>query len=563
MIDPPVDIIPLGGLGEIGLNSTVFECGDDLVLVDAGLMFPEEGMFGVDIVIPDFQYVLDRADKVRGLILTHGHEDHIGALPYLLRHLDVPVYGTELTLALVREKLKEHRLCPEKGFHTVQPGKTLDIGPFQFDFIRVNHSIVDGVALGIRTPAGNIVHTGDFKIEQSPVGGDRADLGRFAEFGDEGVLALLSDSTNVERPGYTMSEKRIGGVFREIFRECRGRVIVACFASSLVRIQQVLDVAIEFDRHVAFDGRSMVTNINIARELGRLHLDESLEISVAGTKGLPDNRVVLVTTGSQGEPMSALTRMAYGDHKHIKIKTGDTVILSSRFIPGNERAITNIINNLYRQGANVIYETVSDVHVSGHAYQEELKLMINLTRPEYFIPIHGEYRHLIKHVELAHDVGISESRTILAENGDRIRFDSYGGRIEERVETGRVLVDGKGVGDVGQVVLKDRRQLAADGMVIALVVIDDTTGEILSGPDIISKGFVFEEGQSYILEDAKCLILEVFDRWLEERDETENLAPDMSLVVAEMKSEVHTELKRFFNRVLKRRPVIIPEIIAL
>ena len=563
MIDPPVDVIPLGGLGEIGLNSTVLECGDDLVLVDAGLMFPEEGMFGVDIVIPDFQYLVERAHGVRGIILTHGHEDHIGALPYLLRQLDVPIYGTELTLELVREKLKEHRLTPEKGLHTVRPGITLDIGPFQFDFIRVNHSILDGVALGIRTPAGNIVHTGDFKIEQSPVGGERTDLGRFAEFGDDGVLALMSDSTNVERPGYTMSEKRIGGVFREIFRNCRGRVIVACFASSLVRIQQVIDVAVEFGRHVAFDGRSMLTNINIARQLERLHLDEALEISVAGTKSLPDEQIVLVTTGSQGEPMSALTRMAYGDHKHIKIKSGDTVILSSRFIPGNERAITNIINNLYRQGANVIYETVSDVHVSGHAYQEELKLMINLTRPEYFIPIHGEYRHLIKHVELARDVGLSEGQTILAENGDRIRFDSYGGRIEGRVETGRVLVDGKGVGDVGQVVLKDRRQLAEDGMVIALVVIDDRTGEILSGPDIISKGFVFEEGQSYILEDAKCLILEVFDKWVEERDKNDGMAPDMSLVVAEMKSEVHTELKRFFNRVLKRRPVIIPEIIAL
>ena len=338
MIDPPVDVIPLGGLGEIGLNSMVLECGNDLVLIDAGLMFPEEGMFGVDIVIPDFQYVIERADRVRGLIITHGHEDHIGALPFLLRHLDVPVYGTELTLALVREKLKEHRLTPEKGLHTVRPGKTLDIGPFQFDFIRVNHSILDGVALGIHTPAGNIVHTGDFKIEQSPVGGDRADLGRFAEFGDAGVLALFSDSTNVERPGYTMSEKRIGEVFRGIFRNCKGRVIVACFASSLVRIQQVLDVALEFDRHVAFDGRSMVTNINIARQLDRLFLDDSLEISVAGTKGLPDNRVVLVTTGSQGEPMSALTRMAYGDHKHIKIKPGDTVILSSRFIPGNRKS---------------------------------------------------------------------------------------------------------------------------------------------------------------------------------------------------------------------------------
>ncbi|MEW5723417.1 MAG: ribonuclease J [Thermodesulfobacteriota bacterium] len=555
-----VDIIPLGGLGEIGLNMMAFECEGRMVVVDAGLMFPEQEMYGVDVVIPDVSYLLANADRLEAVVLTHGHEDHIGALPFILKQLGAPVFGTRLTLELVKDRLKEHKLQLDDLLYEVTPREKLALGPFVFEFVRVSHSIVDGVGLGIETPAGLIVHSGDFKVEQSPVGGDRFDLNKFAEYGERGVLALLSDSTNVERPGYTMSEQRIGQNFREIFRGCPGRVIVACFASSLVRIQQVLAVAAEFNRRVAFDGRSMVGNVAIGRRLGYLDLPEDMEITLAGIKGLPDDRIVLVTTGSQGEPLSALARMAHGDHKHIQIKKGDTVILSSRFIPGNERAITNIINMLYRQGAQVIYETVSEVHVSGHAYQEELKLMINLTQPRFFIPIHGEYRHLIKHLELAREVGLPAPNTILAENGDRVRLGPEGAEIVGRVETGRVLVDGKGVGDVGEVVLRDRRHLAEDGMVIPVVVIDDQTGEILSGPDIVSKGFVFEGDQAFLLEDAKCLILEVFDRLLEEA------GPDRGLPildVTELKSEIHRELKRFFYRVLKRRPVIIPEIIAL
>ena len=555
-----LDIIPLGGLGEIGLNMMLFESEGRIVVVDAGLMFPEEGMYGVDVVIPDFTHLLADKSKVDGIILTHGHEDHIGALPFLLRQLDVPVYGTRLTLELVKDRLKEHKLLDSARLHVIAPRDRLSLGPFNFEFIRVSHSIVDGVALGIETPAGRVIHTGDFKIEQSPMGGDRMDLGKFAEYGERGVLALMSDSTNVERPGFTMSEQKIGETFREIFRFCRGRIVVACFASSLVRIQQVVDVAAEFGRKVAFDGRSMVGNVRIARELGYLNLPEEMESTVAGLAGLPDEQAVLVTTGSQGEPMSALTRMAHGDHKKIKIKKGDTVILSSRFIPGNERAITSIINKLYRQGAQVIYETVSEVHVSGHAYQEELKLMINLTKPEYFIPIHGEYRHLTRHIDLAATVGVPAERSILAENGDRIRFDESGGRIVERVETGRILVDGKGVGDVGEVVLRDRRTLAEHGMVIPLVVIDGQTGEILSGPDIISKGFVFEDDQRHLLEDAKCLILEVFDRLIEEGDPDRGLP---LLEAGELQIEVQRELKRFFYRVLERRPVILPQIVAL
>ncbi|MEW6264344.1 MAG: ribonuclease J [Thermodesulfobacteriota bacterium] len=563
MTHPTVDLIPLGGLGEIGLNMMALECGDTLVVIDAGLMFPEEGMYGVDIVIPDFSYILSQSGRVKAVILTHGHEDHIGALPFLLRHLNVPVYGTRLTLELLKDRLKEHRPYTEYQLIPVVPRERLDVGPFRFEFIQVSHSIVDGVGLGIETPAGLMIHTGDFKIEQSPNLGDRFDLNKFAEYGERGVLLLMSDSTNVERPGYTMSEMKIGQAFREIFRGCRGRIIVACFASSLVRIQQVVDVAADFGRRVAFDGRSMVVNVGIARQFGYLNLPPEMEVSLAGIQTLPDDRVVLVTTGSQGEPMSALTRMAYGDHKHIQIRKGDTVILSSRFIPGHERAITGIINNLYRRGAHVIYETVSEVHVSGHAYQEELKLMINITRPRFFLPIHGEYRHLIKHAELAQEIGVPEENVILAEDGDRLRFDASGGRKIERVESGRVMVDGKGVGDVGQVVLRDRKHLAEDGLVIVLVVLDEQSGEILSGPDVISKGFVFEDDQSSLLEDAKCLILEVFDRLAEERLQNGELPLEQALDLAALKSEVYTALKRFFYRVLKRRPVIIPQIIAL
>ncbi|MDY6851929.1 MAG: ribonuclease J [Thermodesulfobacteriota bacterium] len=559
MTDIPVDFIPLGGLSEIGLNMMLLECGDDSVIIDAGLMFPEEHMYGVDVVIPDFSYLLTRPGRIRGVILTHGHEDHIGALPFLLKQLDAPVYGTRFTLALVKEKLKEHRMLSDVSLNVVVPRQRLELGPFTFEFIRVSHSIVDGVALGIETPAGLFVHTGDFKMEQSPPEGERLDLGKFAEFGERGVLTLLSDSTNVERAGFTMSEQKIGGTFRDIFRTCPGRIIVSAFASSIVRIQQVVDVAAEFGRRVAFDGRSMVTNVRLARELDFLKLPEGMEATVGELKNLPDDKAVLITTGSQGEPMSALARMANNDHKKIKVKSGDTVILSSRFIPGNERAITKIINNLYRLGAEVIYETVSEIHVSGHAYREELKLMINLTRPKYFIPIHGEYRHLKKHIELAHQVGVPEENLILAENGDRVRFDRQGGRKVGRIETGRVLVDGKGVGDIGQLVLRDRRHLAEDGMVIPLLVIDDQTGEILSGPDIISKGFIFEEDQPVLIEDAKCLILEILDRLSEEREPDKGLPLDVN----EIQAEIHRELKRFFYRVLKRRPLIIPQVLTL
>ncbi len=559
MPDRSVELIPLGGLGEIGLNMMLIECGDDLVVIDAGLMFPEEYMYGVDVVIPDFSYLISQAHRLRGIVITHGHEDHIGALPFLLRQVNAPVYGTRLTMALISEKLKDHHLPGEVDLNVVAPRQKLQLGCFNFEFVRVNHSIPDGVALGIETPQGRIVHTGDFKIEQSAVGGEAFDMNRFAAFGEEGVLALLSDSTNVERPGYTMSEQRIGQTFRQVFSTCTGRIIVAVFASSIARIQQVIDVAADFGRRIVFDGKSMVNNVRIARELGYLRLEDDMEASINEIKRLEDDRIVLITTGSQGEPMSALARITAQEHKQVHIKPGDTVILSSRFIPGNERAITNIINRLYRLGAEVIYEKVSEIHVSGHAYQEELKLMLNLTKPRFFVPVHGEYRHLIKHAQLAGQVGVPAENLIIAENGDRIRFDSDGAAKSGQVDIGRIMVDGKGVGDVGQAVLRDRRHLAEHGMVIPLVVIDEQTGEILSGPDIISKGFTFEKDISYLLEDAKCIVLEVFDHLAEIRAKEQH----MPLEVHEIEAEIHKELKRFFYRILERRPVIIPQVIPL
>ncbi len=559
MSEPFIELAILGGLGEIGLNTMALKCGQDVVIIDAGLMFPDQYMYGVDVVIPDFSYILEHAPEVRAIILTHGHEDHIGALPFLLGRINVPVYGTRFTLELVKDRLKEHRALPEISLNVISPGEKLHIGPFTFDFIKVSHSIVDGVALAIMTPVGCLVHSGDFKIEQSPMAGGEIDLNKFAEYGAKGVLALLSDSTNVERAGYTMSEKKIGETFRDIFQSCQGRIIVALFASSIIRIQQVIRVAAEFGRKVAFDGKNMISNVRIARELDFLKLNADQEVMLKEINDLPDDKLVLITTGSQGEPMSALTRMASNEHKQIKIKKGDTVILSSRFIPGNERAITNLINNLYRLGAEVIYETVSEIHVSGHAYQEELKLMINLVRPKYFLPIHGEYRHLIKHNELAREVGIPEENLVRAENGDLIRFDQSGFQKAGRIPTGRVLVDGKGVGDVGRVVLRDRRHLAEHGMVIPLLVIDEQTCEILSGPDFISKGFIFEETSAHVLEDAKCLILEIFDRLAEERRIKVGPIYDLD----EIKADISRELKRFFNQVIDRRPLILPQIITV
>jgi ribonuclease J len=551
---PALKVIPMGGLGEIGLNMMVLEYEDTIVIVDAGLMFPEEEMLGIDIVIPDFSYLLKNRDKVAGLVVTHGHEDHIGAVPFLVRELPIPIYGTALTLALIKEKLREHNLLDRADLIQIAPRQVIEIGPFSFEFIRVCHSIPDGVGLAIRTPVGILIHSGDFKIDNTPVDGKRFDIARLGSYGEEGVLALFSDSTNVEREGYTVSEKEVGATLREVFQEKQGRVVVAVFASNLHRIQQLIHIAREFGRKVLLNGKSMVTNVRIARELGYLDFTRDDEISIQDLQYMPDSQVMMLTTGTQGEPMSALSRMAFNDHKKLKVKEGDTIILSSKFIPGNERTIHNIINHLCRNGADVIHEQVKDIHVSGHAYQEELKILINMVQPRYFIPIHGEYRHLMKHRQLAMSLGIPPANCLLIENGCIICFGRDTVYTQDKIETGRVFVDGKGVGDVGGLVLRDRRHLSEDGLVIASLVVNKETHEILSGPDIFSRGFMHEEAKPEILFEAKCIIFEAIDRQLEE---------DHQLDCALLQEEIRRELKRFFNRTLDRRPVIYPIVVEI
>ncbi|MFH0845652.1 MAG: ribonuclease J [Pseudomonadota bacterium] len=546
-------MIPLGGLGEIGLNMMVLEYDSFIIVVDAGLMFPEEYMPGIDVVIPDYQYLKENREKVQAIILTHGHEDHIGALPFLLKEFTVPVFGTNFTIELLKEKLKEHKLLDKVALSKIRAGESVEFGPFKVEFIQVNHSIVDGVGLAIETPEGIIIHSGDFKIDYEWLEGAATDVARFAYYGNKGVLALLSDSTNIEKEGFTLSEREVGKTLESIFQNSEGRIIVAVFASNIKRIQQIINIAVKFGRKVLFSGKSMKTNVEIAKNEGFISIPQHAILEEKGLVLLPDNKVTIITTGSQGEPMSSLTRMAYNRHKTVKIKEGDMVILSSRFIPGNERAITSIINNLYRMGASVIYEKVSDIHSSGHAYQGELKLMLSLVKPKYFIPIHGEYRHLVKHIQLAVDTGIGTDRTLLVENGTEICFDKGNAFIGNKVKAGRILVDGKGVGDVGEVILRDRIKLSEDGMVIALMAVDEHTGDIIYGPDIISRGFVFEDQSGFILEEAKCILLEVMDE----------IEKPARIDWAETGAEIKRRLKRFFFRVIERKPLILPIIIAV
>jgi ribonuclease J len=546
-------LIPLGGLGEIGLNMMVVEYGDTIFVIDAGIMFPEAYMLGVDYVIPDMDYLRQNRGRVSGVILTHAHEDHIGALPFLLKEINVPVFGTPFTLGIVRHKLEEHDLLVAASLHEVLPRERLKIGPFEVEFIRVNHSVVDGVGLAIRTPVGMVVHTGDFKMSQTVVEGMLTDVNRFAQCGEEGVLALLSDSTNVEKDGHTISAQEIGAELARITETATGRIIVALFASNIARIQQIVNIARMRNRKVVFNGRSIEVSVAIARKLGYLHVPEGMEIGIDEVNSFPDDEIIMITTGSQGEPMSALARMAAGTHKQIKIHDEDKVILSSKFIPGNEKAIANIINNLYRRGADVVYEKISNIHVSGHAFREELKMMLNLTKPKFFMPIHGEYRHLVLHSRLARQVGIPEDHLILAQNGQVIELGENRFQIRNGIAAGRVLIDGKGIGDVGRSVLKERRLLSEEGLVVVNMAFDEETGIVVYGPDIVSRGFVFETETGYLLQDAQCVVLEI----------VEDVTPDVPNRVDRIRKRIQTALRQYFFFTIGRRPVILPFLVEI
>ena len=551
-IQNKVQIIPLGGLGEIGKNMTVFRYGDDIILIDAGLMFPEDDMLGIDLVIPDISYLLENKDKVRAIFLTHGHEDHIGALPYVLKQLEVPVYGTALTLGILQGRLRENGVSDE-NLVTIKPGDRIGAGAFNLEFIRVNHSIPDAVSIVIKTPIGTIIHTGDFKFDQTPVDGQVTQFNKFAEFGDAGVLALLADSTNAERLGFTQSEKMVGQTFDDEFRYARNRIIVATFSSNVHRIQQVVDSAVKYKRKVAVIGRSMINVVNIAMELGYLNIPEGVLIDIDETNNYTADQIVIITTGSQGEPMSALTRMAMNDHKKVGIMPGDTVIISATPIPGNEKLVSRTINHLYKLGAEVIYEKSNGVHVSGHASQEEIKLMHNLVRPKYFIPVHGEYRHLIKHANIAKDLGMPKENIVIAENGSVIELSKEGINVSGKIQSGKVLVDGLGVGDVGNIVLRDRRLLSQDGIMIVVVTIDHETYQVVSGPDIVSRGFVYVREAEDLMEEAREKVLSALDRC------ENNGVTEWSMI----KSAIRDSLGRFLYERTRRRPMILPIIMEI
>lgn len=547
-----VQIIPLGGLGEIGKNMTVFRYGDDIILIDAGLMFPEDDMLGIDLVIPDITYLIENQDKVKGIFLTHGHEDHIGALPYVMKQIDCPVYGTALTLGILQGRLKENGVGDE-NLHVVKPGDKITAGAFKLDFIRVNHSIPDAVAIAINTPIGVIIHTGDFKIDHTPVDGQVMEFNKFAEYGDRGVLCLLADSTNAERPGFTPSEKMVGKTFDEEFRYAKNRIIVATFSSNVHRIQQVVDSAIKYDRKVAVIGRSMVNVVNIATEMGYLKAPDGVIIDIDETHNYTPDKIVIITTGSQGEPMSALTRMAMNDHKKVDIMPGDTVIISATPIPGNEKLVSRTIDHLYKLGADVIYEKSNGVHVSGHASQEEIKMMHNLVRPKFFMPVHGEYRHLVKHANLAKSLGMASDHIVIGENGSVIELTKNSISINGKVPAGKVLVDGLGVGDVGNIVLRDRRQLSQDGIMIVVVTIDKESCHVVSGPDIVSRGFVYVREAEGLMDEARDKVQAALERC------EENNVSEWSAI----KSTVRDSLGRFLYERTRRRPMILPIIMEI
>jgi len=538
-------IIPLGGCGEIGKNMTAFEYGPNILLIDCGIMFPENDMLGIDFIIPDWKYLRDKRDQLRGIIITHGHEDHTGGLPYLLKEMpEVPVFATKLTRGLIEVKLRNHKILDQARLTTIEAGSRIELGPFGLEFFRVAHSIPDGVGVGITTPAGLVVHTGDFKFDHTPVDGKPTDFAKLAEFGGRGVLALMSDSTNADQPGTTPSERVIDAAFTQVFSEAKGRILVGTFASLISRIQQVANAAQRHNRKLAFTGTSMLENVKMAQKLGYLDLPSDLIVRLDDIKKMPSDRIVIMTTGTQGEPSSVLARVAIGQHSQIQIERGDTVIMSAHPIPGNEEMVNRTINRLFQRGANVLYDPIAQVHVSGHASQEEQKLMLNLVKPEYFIPVHGELRHLRAHEALARQIGIPAQNIFVIENGYSVEFDGGEGRIGDRVPGGYIYIDGSGVGDVGPTVLRDREVLGRDGFVIAVLHRDPDNGTIIDQPELISKGFIHPEDGEDILSGAAEMVL--------------RLSSDTALSDKALRDSIKDKLAEYLYRETKRRPMIIP-----
>ncbi|SMP70869.1 ribonuclease J [Desulfonatronum lacustre] len=545
-----VTLTPLGGLGEIGMNCMLLESADGMIIIDCGLMFPSDFHYGVDVLIPRFETILARKDKLRGIVLTHGHEDHIGALPWLLPYVDAPLFSSEFTLALLENKLREHNLNKYVDFRRVNSNDSVELGPFTVHFFQVCHSIINGYGLGIETPVGRIVHSGDFKIDPTPMDDQFTDLEAFAKFSEPGVHLLLSDSTNIEREGATLTELEIKGALERVFRQTEGRIIITLFSSHIQRMQEVFDLAALTGRKVAVSGRSLVNNIALAKDLGYLRLAPDALCSLDDIEDLRDDQLVLLVTGSQGEPLSVLSRIAQGEHRQISIRRGDLVLMSSRIIPGNTKAISRLINNLYRLGAEVLYEKVQGIHASGHAHRDELVTMLNTVKPKFFVPVHGEYRHLVKHCQLARECGVAPERAIVLDNGQPLTFFERGIRFDDRIRVDSTLVDGKGVGDVGASVLKERKLLAEEGLVVVHVVIDQETGHILVGPELISKGFVFEQQFEHVLDDSKCLILDVFES-------NPKASPKKNA------ERIRVVLRNFFRKVLHRDPVVLPVVVGV
>ena len=546
-------IIPLGGLNEIGKNLTVYEYGSDIIVVDCGMGFPDDDMYGIDVVIPDFTYLVKNRDRIRGIFITHGHEDHIGGIPYLMREVDAPIYATRMTAGLIALKLEEHKLTHKVKMFTCEAGETVRAGKFAVEFIHINHSIADAVAFAIHTPIGVCVHTGDFKIDPTPIQGGMADLARLGQLGKEGVLALLCDSTNVERPGFTKSERSVGASFDVLFRGCESRIIVTTFASNIDRIQQIINVAAKYGRKVAITGRSMENALKVSTELGYMNIPEGTLVDLSQIKGLPKNKVCIITTGSQGEAMSALTRMAFNTHRQVEIQAGDRVIISASAIPGNENSVGNVVNELYRKDAEVVNEKELPLHVSGHACQEELKILHALVDPKFFIPVHGEQRHLKTHAKLAREMGMDPRHIVIADIGQVIELTPKAIKLNGTVPAGQVFVDGYGVGDVGSVVLRDRKHLAEDGMIVVVASMSGENGDLVSGPDIITRGFVYVKESEELMDELRQVAAEALE------DCHDQGIRDWSTI----KSEIKNNLSGYLYKKTKRNPMILPVIMEV